>query len=186
MIYVASSWRNPRYEGILDALTQWNIAFYNWRDEEGFHWSDVMQAELVCTVCHVEKSKCLPGGRYYTLCPFSKDGSDHVWSGSTDHWTTPIPPYQFISAMEHERSIAGFQRDMNHLRDAEAVILLLPCGKSAHLEAGWAAGAGKPLALYAPEPLQPELMYGMMELITADIHLLMKWAKDKTQERILA
>jgi len=32
---------------------------------------------------------------------------------------------------------------MNALRWCEACVLLLPCGRSAHLELGWAAGAGK-------------------------------------------
>ena len=149
MIYVASSWRNPRYEGVLDCLTQWNIAFYNWRDEEGFHWSDVFNTE------------------------------------SVDHWTTPIKPERYIDGMRHERARAGFERDMQHLREAEAVILVLECGKSAHLEAGWAAGAGKPTALYITGDLQPELMYGMFDVMTDDIDILMHWAWSHTAERIV-
>lgn len=149
MIYVASSWRNPRYEGVLDCLLQWNIAYYDWRDEEGFHWSEVFGTE------------------------------------SVDHWTTPISPQQYINGMSHERAKAGFKRDMDHLRKAEALILVLECGKSAHLEAGWAAGAGKPTALYITGNLRPELMYGMFGLITADIDILMHWAAANTLERIV-
>lgn len=149
MIYVASSWRNPRYLGILDCLEQWNIAYYNWRDEEGFHWSEVF------------------GG------------------GNIDHWTHPIARETFAMGLLHPRAKEGFERDMEHLREAEAVILLLPCGKSAHLEAGWAVGAGKPVALYMTEDLQPELMYGMFDLITNNIDDLMRWAAGHTKERIL-
>src|SRR3990167_2824657 len=36
-----------------------------------------------------------------------------------------------------------FQRDMGGVRDSNALILLLPSGKSAHLEAGYAYGLGK-------------------------------------------
>ncbi|HKV43851.1 MAG TPA: hypothetical protein VJT32_04140 [bacterium] len=140
MIYVASSWRNPHYEGVLDCLEQWALKYYNWRDEEGFHWSNVM-------------------GRT-----------------SEDHWTTPVTPQEYITAMRHPRAQLGFERDMEHLQAASAVILLLECGKSAHLEVGWAVGAGKPTALYIKDNLQPELMYGMLDLITTDIDQLMSWA----------
>jgi len=78
--------------------------------------------------------------------------------------------------LAHPRAQRGFERDMDHLIRASAVILLLPCGKSAHLEAGWAAGHGKPVALYIKEDLQPELMYGMFDLVTTDISELMSWA----------
>lgn len=185
MIYVASSWRNPRYEGILDCLEQWNIKYYNWRDEEGFHWSDVMDHDSQCMRCSVKKSACLPDGRYYDVCPMAfSPGADHTWE-VIEHWTDPVSPALFQQAMLHPKAVAGFHRDMEHLKMAEAVILLLPCGKSAHLEAGWAAGAGKPLALYAPEDLQPELMYGMCQWIMTEIDGLMHWASDNTKERIL-
>lgn len=42
---------------------------------------------------------------------------------------------------------------------ADACVLLLPSGMSAHLEAGWFSGAGKPVAVLAPEIREPELMY---------------------------
>ena len=45
------------------------------------------------------------------------------------------------------------------MRWADACVLLLPCGASAHLEAGWFSGAGKPVAVVAPEIREPELMY---------------------------
>lgn len=140
MIYVASSWRNKHYETILDCLDQWALPYFNWRDEHGFHWSEV----------------------------FGKT--------SEDHWTEPIPSAAFVAGIGNERAQQGFERDMQHLREADAVILLLPCGKSAHLEAGWAVGAGKPVALYITENLQPELMYGMFDFITSDIDALMRWA----------
>lgn len=53
----------------------------------------------------------------------------------------------------------AFARDMNALRRCDACVLVLPAGRSAHLEAGWAVGAGKRVVVYAPEPIEPELMY---------------------------
>lgn len=59
------------------------------------------------------------------------------------------------------------------------MVLLLPCGKSAHLEVGYAAGAKKPVLLYAPEPLQPELMYGMCTAVTEDLEDVVTFCQGK-------
>lgn len=58
--------------------------------------------------------------------------------------------------------------DMDALRSASCVVMLLPCGKSAHIEAGYAIGAGVPLIVYSPanERFEPELMYGGAGLVT--------------------
>ena len=42
---------------------------------------------------------------------------------------------------------------------ADVCILLLPCGRSAHSEAGWMQGAGKPTYVILIEKQEPELMY---------------------------
>ena len=41
----------------------------------------------------------------------------------------------------------GFTRDFNAMKDADICVLLLPCGRSAHTEAGWMKGHGKKLSL---------------------------------------
>ena len=42
------------------------------------------------------------------------------------------------------------------LRACDGCVLVLPSGRSAHLEAGWAAGAGKRVVVYVPEPAPGE------------------------------
>jgi hypothetical protein len=39
------------------------------------------------------------------------------------------------------------------------MIIVLPCGRSAHTEAGWFAGKGRTTIAYIPEKQEPELMY---------------------------
>lgn len=51
-----------------------------------------------------------------------------------------------------------FEEDLEGLKNAEKVILLLPAGTSAHMEAGIAFGIGKPLVLIG-EPEKPETLY---------------------------
>ena len=71
---------------------------------------------------------------------------------------------------------AGFASDMQALREADAVVLLLPCGRSAHLELGWACGAGKPTAVVLePRIDEPELMYLMTSTIVLGATELLHW-----------
>jgi hypothetical protein len=57
----------------------------------------------------------------------------------------------------------GFDNDFNAMKWADVCVLLLPCGLSAHMEAGWMGGAGKHVAILAPEIREPELMYKMFD-----------------------
>ena len=41
---------------------------------------------------------------------------------------------------------------------ADTGVLLLPCGRSAHLELGWMAGAGKRTIILTRDGEEPELM----------------------------
>lgn len=75
------------------------------------------------------------------------------------------------------RAQEGFKHDRDAMIWADACVLVLPSGKSAHLEAGWFAGQGKQVIVFIPEgeAVEPELMYllggdcvreSMMEVLT--------------------
>jgi hypothetical protein len=66
-------------------------------------------------------------------------------------------------ALAHPRACEGFGFDFDAMKWADACVLLLPCGNSAHLEAGWFAGQGKRVAVLVPELREPELMYKCFE-----------------------
>lgn len=68
-----------------------------------------------------------------------------------------------LEALAHPAARECFAFDFNAMKWADACVLLLPCGNSAHLEAGWFAGAGKPVAVLVPELREPELMYKMFD-----------------------
>ena len=48
---------------------------------------------------------------------------------------------------------------------ADACVLVLPCGRSAHLELGWFVGQGKATCVLhkADDPIEPELMAKMCD-----------------------
>ena len=81
------------------------------------------------------------------------------WQG----WTTE----RYIAGLHHPVSQAGFASDFAAMEWADCGVLLLPCNRSAHLEAGWFAGQGKPLHIFLPgEGHEPELMYLMASSIS--------------------
>lgn len=59
----------------------------------------------------------------------------------------------------------GFIADYRAMQWADICVLILPCGRSAHLEAGYFNGANKRLIIYIPEVQEPELMYLMANKI---------------------
>jgi hypothetical protein len=54
-----------------------------------------------------------------------------------------------------------------HMKRADTCVLVLPCGRSAHLEAGWFCGASKRCIVLLAEHNEPELM----NLLATDICL---------------
>lgn len=84
------------------------------------------------------------------------------WSEIDPNWKN-WTPQEFINGLSHPIAERGFDSDMTALRECDICVLVLPCGRSAHLEAGWAAGAGKKVFILIPEEIEPELMYKMTD-----------------------
>ncbi len=55
-----------------------------------------------------------------------------------------------------------------------ASVLVLPCGRSAHTEAGWFAGQGKKVFAYIPNKdcFEPELMYKLFTKVCISLEEL--------------
>lgn len=66
--------------------------------------------------------------------------------------------------LESPAAVRGFGFDATACAEADACVLALPCGRSAHLEAGWISGRGKPVVVYAPRIDEPELMYKFFDV----------------------
>ena len=107
--------------------------------------------------------------------------SGFAWSEVDPHWKG-WGFQEFKEALKHDRAVAGFDEDMKALRKAHVCILVMPCGRSAHLEAGYAIGAGKPTAIYIPRMEEPELMYAAAPFITNGMNCLVNWALTNERE----
>lgn len=93
-----------------------------------------------------------------------REGSVGFHWGEIDTDWQSWTPRQFRASLSHPISIRGFTSDMQALQGCDAVVLVLPCGRSAHLEAGWAAGAGKRVLILLDDESEPELMYRMVQV----------------------
>lgn len=120
-LYVASSWRNLTYPGMVACLRSEGFDVYDFRNpavgDFGFQWVD------------------------------------------TGIHNGPVYIDELAVALETPRAQAGFHNDYMAMQWADACVLVLPCGRSAHLEAGWFMGQNKPVVIYASDKIDPELMY---------------------------
>lgn len=80
-------------------------------------------------------------------------------------WSEIDPDWQSWSAaryrellLTHPIASRGFVTDLRGMQWADTCVLVLPCGRSAHLEAGWFAGQGKRCLILTRDGEEPELM----------------------------
>lgn len=149
-IYVASSWRNTEQPHVVKSLRDANHEVYDFKDSDGFHWSNVD--------------------------PEFKGNGDVQLRGLEDF--DKLEDFRnYRRALMHPVAQQGFSRDFEHMEWADAFVLVLPCGRSAHLEAGWAIGKRKPTCVFMPDfDGTWDLMYLMADLITDSYAEMWSWA----------
>ncbi|KKL16466.1 hypothetical protein LCGC14_2495240, partial [marine sediment metagenome] len=97
------------------------------------------------------------------------------------HWSELVDDgddlanYDAIEMLADPRTQRAFKEDLKWLDWSDCVIMLMPCGRSSHLEAGYAKGQGKLLYIYGAFPKgEFDVMYGMADGLvhSEDIKLL--------------
>ncbi len=92
------------------------------------------------------------------------------------HWSEIDPDWQawtpekFKASLLHPLARGGYASDILGLQWCDAAVLVVPqtCGRSSHLELGYAIGAGKRSVILLSDG-EPELMYGMADTICTSI-----------------
>ncbi len=84
-----------------------------------------------------------------------------AWSEIDPDWQT-WNLEQYKAALDHPIAKRGFSSDFDAMKWADTFVLVLPCGRSAHLELGWACGQGKQ-TLILLDQMEPELMVKMCD-----------------------
>lgn len=73
------------------------------------------------------------------------------------------------NALSHPVAQRSFDSDFNGMNRSDVCVLVLPCGRSSHTEAGWMKGTGKRVFVYSPNPQEPELMYKLYDFISGSL-----------------
>jgi hypothetical protein len=134
-IYVASSWRNEYYPGVVDSLRKAGYYVYDFRNppsgDPGFKWGNV-------------------------------DPNYMDWRLE-----------EYRDNLSHPMAERQFNNDIEAMEDCDTCVLVLPCGRSAHTEAGWFAGKGKKVIAYIPQKEEPELMYKLFSGVATSLDELL-------------
>jgi NTP pyrophosphatase (non-canonical NTP hydrolase) len=117
-------------------------------------WRNPIQQEIVAVLREA-------GHEVYDFRNPAPGNKGFAWSEVNPDWLQWTPE-QFVSDLYsgHAAVERGFAFDKSALDWADTCVLVLPCGRSAHLEAGYATGQGKQTVFYLhPDKFEPELMY---------------------------
>lgn len=91
------------------------------------------------------------------------------------HWSDVDPDFQnwtveqYCEGLKDPWSETQFASDLEAMEWADTCVLVLPCGRSAHTEAGWFAGRGCKTIAYIPEMQEAELMYKLFSAVTGSL-----------------
>ncbi len=90
---------------------------------------------------------------------FSWSAIDPNW----ENWTAE----EYEAALQHPIAQAGYELDITALKRCDACVLVLPSGRSASWELGYAMGLGRPGYVVQLDKIEPELMYREATIITS-------------------
>lgn len=129
-VYISSSWKNEHHQALVALLRKHGHKVYDFRH---------------------------PNGR----------NDRNVWEGVTSRLRLSAAYQQgILSGSDYDRMLTEeevknrFDDHFKAMSDADTCVLLLPCGRSSHVEAGYMAGAGKSVYVYDTSThVTPELMY---------------------------
>lgn len=96
------------------------------------------------------------------------------WREIDREWTT-WNSVKYLNALSHPLAQKAFINDKAGLDKCDTLVLIEPSGISAHLELGYAVGAGKKTAILHFESTQPELMSKLADFQTDSILALLGW-----------
>lgn len=120
-------------------------------------WRNVYQADVL-------KALREAGHEVYDFKNPAPGNTGFSWEQCDPDLMSDLTVERMRSVLCHPVARTGFQYDFDAMKRANICVLLLPSGMSAHLEAGWFAGAGKPVVVLAPEIREPELMYKLFDV----------------------
>jgi hypothetical protein len=116
-------------------------------------WRNDLQPEIV------ELLRCWGHDVYDFRNP--PGGTGFSWRQTTPAHVpgTPVSAYNQRAMTSHPIALEGYRADFKALWECDALVYVLPCGRSASWEFGFAMGQGKPCWVIWFGDHEPELMF---------------------------
>lgn len=122
-------------------------------------WRNLIQPAIVHAL-----RRC--GHEVYDFRNPAPGNSGFSWSSIDADWQNWTAA-QYRAALQHPTAAVGFLYDIEALKACDACVLVLPSGRSASYELGYAMGQGKRGAVVMFDRAEPELMYREAEILTS-------------------
>ncbi len=100
-----------------------------------------------------------------TLRQAGHDVYDFRRQGGSDSNPSEMTSDRLLDFLDEPKVRSIFQNDMDALIASDAVVCVLPCGRSAHLELGYGIGAGKRTVLLWHDGDAPDIMHKAVDSI---------------------
>lgn len=127
-------------------------------------WKNLLQPGIVLAL-----RRC--GHEVYDFRNPAPGNNGFAWSQIDPNWKTWTPA-EYRAALQHPIAKAGYAFDIGALKDCDACVLVLPSGRSASWEFGYAMAQGKRGVVVQLAEIEPELMYREAEIVTSMDELL--------------
>lgn len=148
-IYISSSWKNGTQPALVRELRKRGHKVYDFRHPQGRNDRNVWESVS------------------------SRKGLRKAYDQNM------IQPSDFDEFLSDKKAIERFNEHFEAMSDADTCVMILPCGRSSHAEAGWMAGRGKRVFVFDTEQyVKPELMYLMFDGYTYDVEDIYKWVSE--------
>lgn len=132
-------------------------------------WRNPIQPEIVLALRAA-------GHEVYDFRNPAPGNAGFSWSEVDPNWLDWTPGAFAEKLNSHPVAARGFGFDKAGMDWCDTCVLVLPCGRSAHLEAGYLAGQGKDTyILLHPDKFEPELMYLLNTACALDIQQIIEW-----------
>ena len=122
-------------------------------------WRNILQPAIVMAL-----RRC--GHDVYDFRRPAPEVKGFAWSDIDPAWETWTAE-QYRDALQHPIAKQGYQYDIDALRGCDACVLVLPSGRSASWEFGYAMGRGRQGYVVMLDKAEPELMYREAHIITS-------------------
>lgn len=122
-------------------------------------WRNVLQPSVVDALRAI-------GHDVYDFRAPAPGVSGFGWSEIDPSWKSWTPE-EYRKALQHPIAERGYANDITALKSCDACVLVLPSGRSASWEFGYAMGQGKRGVVVMIDACEPELMYREAEIVTS-------------------